>query len=60
MFEKLQELPLLIGLSINELMAILENVKFEFNKYPEGTTVVNHHSTQKAILALSTRSSLII
>ena len=41
MFEKLQELPLLIGLSINELMAILENVKFEFNKYPEGTTVVN-------------------
>ena len=40
MFEKLQELPLLIGLSINELMAILENVKFEFNKYPEGTTVV--------------------
>jgi len=41
MFEKLQELPLLIGLSINELMEILENVKFEFNKYQEGTTIVN-------------------
>lgn len=41
MFEKLQELPLLIGLSDSEMMEILENVKFEFNKYDEGATIVN-------------------
>ena len=41
MFEKLQELPLLIGLSVSELMEILENVKFEFNKYDEGTTIAS-------------------
>lgn len=41
MFEKLQELPLLMGLSIHELMTIVEKVKFDFQKYNEGTTIVN-------------------
>ncbi len=41
MFEKLQCLPLLIGLSVNDLMDIVEKVKFEFNKYPEDFTIVS-------------------
>ena len=41
MFEKLQELPLLMGLSKGELMSIVERVKFDFNKHAEGTTLVS-------------------
>ena len=41
MFEKLQELPLLMGLSKGELMSIVERVKFDFNKPAEGTTLVS-------------------
>lgn len=40
MFEKLQELPLLMGLSKSELMTIVERVKFDFNKHAEGTAIV--------------------
>ena len=38
MFEKLQELPLLMGLSKGELMSIVERVKFDFNKQANGAT----------------------
>ncbi len=41
MFQKLQELPLLMGLGVQELMRIVELVNFDFNKYAEGTTFVN-------------------
>lgn len=41
MFEKLQELPLLMGLSKGELMSIVERVNFDFNKHAEGTTLVS-------------------
>lgn len=41
MFEKLQELPLLMGLSKGELMSIVERVKFDFHKHAEGTTLVS-------------------
>lgn len=41
MFQKLQELPLLMGLSVTELMRIVELVDFDFKKYTEGTTFVN-------------------
>ena len=40
MFEKLQGLPLLMGLSVNDLMDIVEKVKFAFNKYSEGDSIV--------------------
>ncbi len=41
MFEKLQCLPLLMGLSINDLMDIVEQVKFEFKKYQEGDIIAS-------------------
>lgn len=41
MFEKLQELPLLMGLSKAELMSMVERVKFDFNKHAEGTILVS-------------------
>ena len=41
MFEKLQELPLLMGLSKAELMQIVERVNFDFHKHAEGTTIVS-------------------
>ena len=41
MFEKLQELPLLMGLSKAELLSIVERVKFDFRKHAEGTTLVS-------------------
>ena len=41
MFQKLQELPLLMGLSVTELMRIVELVDFDFKKFSEGTTFVN-------------------
>lgn len=40
MFEKLQCLPLLMGLSVDDLMDIVEKVKFEFNKYQDGHLIV--------------------
>ena len=41
MFERLQGLPLLMGLSVNELMTIVEEVNFAFDKYYDGDTIVN-------------------
>ena len=41
MFETLQGLPLLLGLSLNELVEIVEKVKFSFYKYTEGDIIVN-------------------
>lgn len=41
MFEKLQELPLLMGLSKRELMTIVEKVDFDFQKHAEGTTIAS-------------------
>lgn len=41
MFEKLQELPLLMGLGISDLMRIVEKVNFDFQKHPEGSTIVS-------------------
>lgn len=38
MFDKLQSLPLFIGLGVSDLMRIVELVDFDFQKYPEGTT----------------------
>lgn len=38
MFDKLQSLPLFIGLGITDLMRIVELVDFDFNKYGEGDT----------------------
>ena len=39
MFEKLQELPLLMGLSKRELMTIVERIDFDFRKHAEGTVL---------------------
>ena len=41
MFEKLQCLPLLMGLSVDDLMDIVEKVKFEFNKFQDGHIIIN-------------------
>lgn len=41
MFERLQELPLLMGLSVNDLMNIVEKVNFDFGKYTEGSTLIS-------------------
>ena len=41
MFERLQSLPLLMGLSVNELMNIVEEVNFAFEKFYDGYTFVN-------------------
>lgn len=38
MFDKLQSLPLFIGLGVTDLMRIVELVDFDFQKYSEGTT----------------------
>jgi len=38
MFDKLQSLPLFIGLGVSDLMRIVELVDFDFNKYNEGVT----------------------
>lgn len=38
MFDKLQSLPLFIGLGVSDLMRIVELVDFDFNKYREGAT----------------------
>ncbi len=40
MFERLQSLPLLLGLGVHELMNIVEKVKFGFDKYYDGDTIV--------------------
>ena len=40
MFERLQGLPLLVGLSVNDLMNIVEKVNFDFGKHTEGTNIV--------------------
>lgn len=40
MFEKLQSLPLLMGLSVDNLMDIVEKVNFEFKKFHYGHTFV--------------------
>lgn len=37
MFEKLQQLPLLQGLSINELSYLLERIKLDFNRHDYGS-----------------------
>ena len=39
MFEKLQELPLLMGLSKSELMEIVERYEFDFKKHKEGAVL---------------------
>ena len=39
MFERLQELPLLMGLSKRELMSIVERIDFDFRKHEEGTVL---------------------
>lgn len=41
MFERLQSLPLLLGLGVHDLMNIVEKVKFAFDKYYDGYTIVN-------------------
>ncbi len=41
MFERLQSLPLLMGLSVNELMKIVEEIDFAFEKFYDGYTFVN-------------------
>ena len=41
MFETIQELPLLMGLSSADFMLLLEKVEFEFKKHAEGSTLVN-------------------
>ncbi len=41
MFERLQSLPLLLGLGVHDLMTIVEKVKFAFDKYYDGYTIVN-------------------
>ena len=41
MFERLQSLPLLMGLGVNELMSIVEEVDFAFEKFYDGYTFVN-------------------
>lgn len=41
MFERLQSLPLLMGLSVHDLVNIVEKVKFAFDKYYDGYTIVN-------------------
>ena len=40
MFEKLQSLPLLMGLSVDDLMDIVEKVNFEFLKFHDGHAIV--------------------
>ena len=40
MFERLQSLPLLLGLGVHDLMNIVEKVKFGFDKYYDGDTIV--------------------
>ena len=39
MFERLQSLPLLLGLGVHDLMNIVEKVKFAFDKYYDGYTI---------------------
>ncbi len=41
MFERLQSLPLLMGLSVNELVKIVERVKFDFRKHAEGSVLAS-------------------
>jgi len=54
MFEKLQCLPLLMGLSVAELMEIVEKVKFEFRKHQEGSQIVSQgEKCDKLIYVLS-------
>ena len=40
MFERLQSLPLLLGLGVHDLMNIVEKVKFGFDKYYDGDIIV--------------------
>lgn len=41
MFERLQSLPLLMGLSVSELVKIVERVKFDFHKHNEGSVLAS-------------------
>ncbi len=43
MFEKLQQLPLFQGLSINELSYLLERVKLNFNQHTAGTVIASQN-----------------
>lgn len=41
MFETIQELPLLMGLSSEDFMQLLDKVEFDFQKHSEGSIIVN-------------------
>lgn len=41
MFERLQQLPLFMGLGINDLLRIVEEVKFSFEKWESGDIISN-------------------
>ncbi len=54
MFEKLQQLPLFQGLSINELSYLLERVKLNFNQHAANTIIASQSdSCDKLIYILS-------